>query len=151
VPAPELDELLDASARDPGMPAHVTVLYPFLPVAAIDTSTEQAVASVIARTPALDVTVAEVRRFPGVIYLAPEPAAPLVALTEALVERWPECRPYRGAYEEVVPHLTVAYGDSVPAGVTERLPALFRADEVWLMARACGRWMCRRRFSLGAP
>lgn len=49
------------------------------------------------------------RAVPGVVYLAPKPAALFIAFTQAVVERWPEHQPYGGAYEEIIPHLTVAY------------------------------------------
>ena len=44
----------------------------------------------------------------GVLYLAPEPAEPFGALTEAFAAAWPEYPPYGGSFTDVVPHLTVA-------------------------------------------
>jgi 2'-5' RNA ligase superfamily/Aminoglycoside-2''-adenylyltransferase len=149
VPAASADGLLGESAREAGLPAHVTLLYPFLTTRAIGRDTELTLASVLREVPPFEFVLSEVRRFPGVVYLAPEPAAAFVALTRALVERWPEQQPYGGAYEEIVPHLTVAYGETVPAGLDERLPLTVRAEEVWLMSRSAGRWVCRRAFPLG--
>ena len=42
------------------------------------------------------------------VYLAPEPAAPFVALTEAVGAEFPGFPPYGGAFDEVVPHLTIS-------------------------------------------
>jgi 2'-5' RNA ligase superfamily protein/aminoglycoside-2''-adenylyltransferase len=150
VPVRAVNGLVDRSARDAGMPAHVTLIYPFLAGRAIDHDTELALASLIGETPGFDFTMAQTGRFPGVVYLAPEPAAPFVELTEALARRWPECPPYGGAYEEIVPHLTVANADDPPAGLAKRLPVDARADEVWLMVRIAARWVRRARFPLGA-
>ncbi len=49
-----------------------------------------------------------IRRFPEVLYLAPEPAAPFVALTERLFSLFPEFPPYGGQHAAITPHLTVA-------------------------------------------
>lgn len=132
------------------MPAHVTLLYPFLPVRSVDAVAERTLCSLMLATAAFDFSLASVGRFPGVVYLAPEPAAPFVALTGALVERWPEHPPYGGAYPEVVPHVTLAYGEAVPEDVLARLPLRVRAREVWLMARAFRRWSRLACFPLGA-
>lgn len=55
------------------------------------------------------------------LWLAPEPAEPFRALTEAVVEAFPGFPPYGGAFAEVVPHLTV--GDT---GTPEDLRAAER-------------------------
>jgi hypothetical protein len=149
LPVPGADGLLQSSAREAGIPAHITLLYPFLGPRAIDNEIEGALESLLRAIPAFDFTLADVGRFPGVVYLAPDPAAPFTALVQALADRWPDHQPYGGVFEEIVPHLTVAYGETVPSGLTERLPVKARADEVWLMSRTGGRWVCRASFPLG--
>jgi hypothetical protein len=151
LPVPSADGLLQESAREPGIPAHITLLYPFLAGRAIDADTEAALASLLLEIPAFDFVLAQIARFPGVVYLAPEPAARFVALTEALVARWPEQQPYGGDHQEIVPHLTVSYGAPIPEGLVEKLPLGARAEEVWLMSRAGGRWTRRQSFPLGGP
>lgn len=151
LPVTSADGVLQQSAREPGLPAHITLLYPFLAARSIDEDTEAALASLLLEIPAFDFALSEVGRFPGVVYLAPEPANRFVALTEALVARWPEHQPYGGDYPEIIPHLTVAYGAPIPDGLPERLPLPARADEVWLMSRTAGRWVCRQSFPLGSP
>jgi hypothetical protein len=149
VPVSTADGLLQKSAREAGLPAHITLLYPFLNARAIDAETESALASLLQEVPAFDFALSEIGRFPGVVYLAPEPATPFVALTQALAERWPDHQPYGGAYQETIPHLTVAYGAPIPAGLAEQLPVTARAEEVWLMGRTAGRWVRRGSFPLG--
>jgi 2'-5' RNA ligase len=149
VPVQAADGLLQKSAREAGLPAHITLLYPFLNARAIDEETESMLASLLQELPAFDFALAEIGRFPGVVYVAPDPAGPFVALTNALAERWPDHQPYGGAYRETIPHLTVGYGAPIPDGLAERLPLSARAEEVWLMGRTAGRWVRRRSFPLG--
>src|SRR5665213_1879374 len=149
VPVPAAEGLLQKSAQEAGLPPHITLLYPFLNARAIDDETESTLASLFQEVSSFDFALAGIGRFPGVVYLSPEPATPFVALTQALAERWPDNQPYEGSYQEIIPHLTVAYGAPIPSGLAERLPLTARAEEVWLMSRVAGRWVRRRVFSLG--
>ncbi len=142
-----------------GVPAHVTLIYPFVPPDAIDDALLQTLAAHFAAARPFDVAFPRLARFPGVIYLAPEPAQPFRALIAGLVKRWPEYPPYRGAHEEVVPHLTIAdrrahldlvLMNRVEVGVAPLLPFADRASEVWLMTSRRGRWRRKARFALGA-
>jgi 2'-5' RNA ligase len=149
VPVPGAEDLVQSSAYEAGIPAHITLLYPFLGVRTIDHEVEIALESLLQTIPAFDFTLSKIGRFPGVVYLAPDPVAPFAALVQALVERWPDRQPYGGAHAEVVPHLTVAFGENVPDGLSEQLPMSARVQEVWLMTRVAGRWVRRRSFPLG--
>jgi 2'-5' RNA ligase len=100
-----------------GVPAHVTVIAPFL---APERLTEELIAELRALfgpRPAPRPSFTRIGRFApagdgtGVLYLAPEPADELRALTEAVVARWPEAPPYGGLHVSIVPHLTVAIAD----------------------------------------
>jgi 2'-5' RNA ligase len=107
-----------------GLPAHVTLLFPFPePDADVVAATRETLAGV----EAFDVVFREVRRFPNVPYLVPEPAEPFVALTGALVTRFPAWQPYGGKFDDVIPHLTIADADAPPP-----LPAHARAVEAVL-------------------
>jgi 2'-5' RNA ligase len=134
-------------AANAGMPAHVTLLYPFLRPGRIDAGVERSLGEVLTAFSQFEFTLARVGRFPGVLYLAPEPREAFVRLTEALVARWPGCPPYGGQYEEVVPHLTVAMGTE-PPGVADSLAAALpirtQADRAALMMRRRGEaWATR--------
>lgn len=95
-------------------------------------------------------------RFPGVLYLAPEPAVPFRDLIAALAGRYPEYPPYGGKHDTIVPHLTVAHAadpavlDAVAAAVAGALPLVAVADEATLMEMdPAGRWHTRERFPFG--
>src|SRR5512142_2156523 len=99
VPFAELGVELVGVVND--LPPHVTVLYP-CPGEPLE------IARVLAPFDQFDVTFTRLDRFPGVLWLAPEPAEPFVAMTEAMIARFPDWQPYGGVYRSVIPHLTVA-------------------------------------------
>lgn len=142
-----------------GVPAHVTILYPFVPASEIDDTLLADLEALFARFPAFDLVLGETRRFPGVLYLAPESPAPFVALTEAVVGSYPGFPPYGGVFDEVVPHLTAAEGDVHTLGRAEaeirpRLPITAPVREVVLLEEVepeMARWATRARFPLGQP
>jgi hypothetical protein len=116
-----------------GLPAHVTLLFPFpQPSPEVIGGTRAALAGV----EAFGVVFGEVRRFPNATYLAPEPAEPFARMTHALVRRFPGWPPYGGVHDEVIPHLTVALDeglDEAEAEFTPQLPLHGRAREAVLL------------------
>jgi len=135
----------DSSAAH-GVPAHVTVLYPFIERGRLDDRTIVQLHRLVARHPQFDVSFPRCKRFPGVLYLEPEPAAPFRDLTAQVVESWPAYPPYGGAYERVVPHLTIAEGvdeatmDRIEAAVSGGLPITTRVTEAVLLTFQRSRW-----------
>src|SRR3954471_5576538 len=74
-----------------GVPAHVTILFPFADGADVD---EQAIAEVAASFPAFAFVLDRIGRFEGgPVWLHPEPPEPFVALTEAVRRRFPAYPP----------------------------------------------------------
>lgn len=151
VPVPEAEPHVGAlrlahdSSAARGVPAHVTILFPFLDEADVD---EAAVADLISRFPAFDFELDRVERFPdGTTWLRPSPPLPFVDLTSAVWQRWPECPPYEGAFDEVIPHLTLSES---PIDVQLELPIVARAREVTLIEEdeRSGRWAARLHLPL---
>jgi 2'-5' RNA ligase len=96
-----------------GVPAHVTVLYPFMPPSLIDEQVRDEVAEAVASVPAFEVTFAQTAWFADtVLWLVPEPDQPFRELTAAVWARFPGHAPYRGTYADPIPHLTI--GDGAP-------------------------------------
>jgi 2'-5' RNA ligase len=137
-----------------GVPAHITVLYPFVPPGAMTDATAQSVRDVLARFPAFSFRLSRLRRFPeGAVYLAPEPAEPFVRLTEAFGDEFPDYPPYGGIHAELIPHLTVAQEPDAPADelaeIERHLPIRCIARETWLMVEnANHQWRRRSTFRL---
>ena len=127
-----------------GVPAHVTILFPFADSASLD---ENAVAGLVAAFAAFEFELDRVERFDdGAVWLHPEPSAPFAALIDAVWRRFPDYPPYEGAHDVVIPHLTVS---DVPVEVDIELPISAAAREVTLIEEgADGRWSVRRRFPL---
>ena len=159
---PELSPVVDAwrertsaDRTSIGIPPHVTLLHPFVPAEIVDESLGD-LRELFAATPAFDVAFRELRRWPEMAYLAPEPPEPFTRLTAAIVERWPDYPPYEGIHETVIPHLTVAYGDDallaeVEADVTPKLPIEAHVTEAVLLEELepdFERWGERARFAL---
>lgn len=160
VPVPEAEPSVrrhrfryDSIARR-GVPAHITVLYPFVPPDAMTDAIATAVRDVLAPFPAFSFRLSRLEQFPeGARYLAPQPTEPFVRLTEALTVRFPEFRPYGGIHAEVIPHLTVAQNPAAPAAeiaqLRDHLPIACHASELWLMSEDDDhRWRTRSTFAL---
>jgi 2'-5' RNA ligase len=138
-----------------GMPAHVTLVYPFVPRAEV-AQAEPRLAELVARHDAFDATFARTARFPDVLYLEPEPPGRFLDLTAAIAAAWPEHPPYEGVHETVVPHLTVAESedagllDSIAAEVEPQLPIRQRVEAASLFVEGDdGRWRAHGRLALG--
>lgn len=151
VPVPEAEPQVgelrlahDWSAQR-GVPAHVTILFPFLDASDVD---DAAIADLISRFPAFDFELDRVERFPdGTTWLRPAPSLPFIDLTAAVWQRWPERAPYEGAFDEVIPHLTIS---ETPIDMQLELPILARAREVTLLEEdePSGRWIARLHLPL---
>jgi 2'-5' RNA ligase len=146
-----------------GVPAHITVLHPFMPPAMVTPEVLERAATALRGLGPFDFVLAQVARFPGVLYLEPQPAAPFVALTEALVRAFPRYPPFGGAHDSIVPHLTVAQGDELMlqqaetelrAALQAQGPVAAPCRELCLMHNAGGPWVQWQRLPLhieGAP
>jgi len=160
LPVPEAEPIVGQlrTLHDPqarlGVPAHITLLYPFADPSnlawALPTLTQ-----LFSRIPVFDFSLVEVRRFPAAVYLHPHPPEMFVRLTDLLAQHWPDFPPYGGSFPTVIPHLTVADRatsdtlDSVSDALATRVPIPCRATEVWLMCSDdSGFWSKREVFRL---
>ncbi|HET8751340.1 MAG TPA: 2'-5' RNA ligase family protein [Gaiellaceae bacterium] len=118
------------------LPPHVTVLVPCPGDVA-------AIAEVLSAFGPFNVAFPRLERFPEILWLAPEPAEPFVAMTEAMVDRFPGYPPYGGIHDDIVPHLTVAEAelDDTAARIEPLLPLRSRTESVVLYERVeADRW-----------
>ncbi len=162
LPIPEAEPIVsqlraahDSSAAA-GMPAHVTLLYPFRSYEEIDAACLSKIEEIVSDADPLDITFRGHSRFPAVLWLAPEPVEPIVRLTEIFMSRFPEHPPYGGAFDTITPHLTVAEGDAevleAAAGeMTEALrePLKARVEKCVLFAYERNRWREKQSFPFG--
>ena len=138
-----------------GVPAHVTLLFPFVSAAALEPADLQRAATVVGAATPFEVEFREAMSFDpgateeGVVWLAPKPPDPFIALTNALARAFPGYLPYGGLHDEVIPHLTLANVDvDVPALVgaaTASLPfSATIVTAVLLVEDDAGRWRIER-------
>jgi hypothetical protein len=92
----------------------VTILFPFLPSENLVPDVRRRLAAVATSVDPFEALFNRTGHFPGVIYLAPEPAAPFVRLTELVLSQFPDHPPYGGAFDEIVPHLTICDSEAAP-------------------------------------
>lgn len=140
------------------LPPHVTVFYPFLPPEQIDDAARARLKALFASLPPIACTLGTTGRFAqgSVLYLAPEPAEPFLALGRKIGQTFPAAGPDR---REPVMHVTIAQGG--PAEKLDELDAEFRrehggampwrveAREACLYAKVAGAWRLEAAFALG--
>ncbi len=138
------------------MPAHVTILYPFLPTEQLTTAVRSELETIVAMNPSFTARFAAVERLERLVWLLPFDQAPFLRLTAAIVERWPDCPPYGGMHDEIVAHLTLV--ETTDASILDtaegvgqtRIPFECRVGELRLIvATDAGRWKRRWNLPLG--
>jgi 2'-5' RNA ligase len=140
-----------------GVPSHVTLLFPFLDATALDRSARRVIADVAGGVAPFTVRFERIERFPNVLYLAPEPAEPFRRLTRELAARFPDHPPYGGAFDDVIPHLTIAENAEAPFEaiadeVTPALPIERPVSNLEVLIQTTdGRWHGHWRIRLGRP
>lgn len=116
---------------------HITLLAPFRPRDRLDDpALRRELEAFFARVAPISFALVQVRRFPvGIVYLAPEPAEPFRATTLALAREFPDCPPYEGLFDNVIPHVTIDNGARpVPlpiAGHATVAHLVYSHDSVW--------------------
>ncbi|HSM01008.1 MAG TPA: 2'-5' RNA ligase family protein [Acidimicrobiia bacterium] len=160
VPVPEADPVIHPwrLQHDPaavaGVPAHVTVLFPFVPRSQIGDASRDAVKQIADRTGSFEYLLAEIRWFGSdVVYLAPDPDVVFRGLTAAVWASFPQHPPYGGVHDDPTPHVTIGHaetGDLQPAieAITRSLPIPATADRIELIEFADDRWRTTDSFPL---
>ena len=146
----------DAQASQ-GVPAHVTVLFPFMAPDLVDDAVRRRLVRLFKRHSPFQCRFDRVGRFPATAYLVPMPAGPFVDLTNAVAAEFPDYPPYRGAHAGVIPHLTIADGDAAAADTGEQElradlerdgPVSAHCGSVRLLENSSGTWRTMHDFAL---
>jgi 2'-5' RNA ligase len=139
------------------VPAHVTVLYPFMDSGLIDAEVLGSLREIAAAVPRFEFRLRGIRRFPSSLYLAPEPGDSFSALTGGVQRVFPDYPPFAGKFDSVVPHVTVAHGDEpqlceIEIELRIALPGAgvaARCEEMVLIEFTGVRWEPVQVFALG--
>ncbi len=138
------------------MPAHVSLLYPFVPEPALTGEDERSLRSLAARFPAADVLLEELVTASGFVGVT---VSELQPIADAFRAQWPGLRPYGGRFgAQPAAHVTVAMGADDPtasarvrAAVGSLLPLRTLAAEVQLVVLTEEGWRLRLTTPLGGP
>ncbi len=138
-----------------GVPAHVTILFPFLPTEALTPAVRSVLAGVAAEASPFTALFERVERREQMVWLVPTDQEPFLRLTERVSSLWPEHPPYGGAHDELVAHLTLVDAptarlqDAVHAEAVKAGPFEVRVDELAVVAETPqGTWRTRWRLPL---
>jgi 2'-5' RNA ligase len=164
VAVPEAERVVELLRRQytvdgaEGMPPHITLLYPFADADTLNDDRMRRLTTALSPFRPFAAALSAAGRFQRqantVLWLAPEPAEPLIAMTEALAAEFPEHPPYGGVFESTVPHLTVAVTseldllDRIESRLLDELPIETRIEEVRLYEHRPGAWQLVTRFRL---
>jgi 2'-5' RNA ligase len=167
VPIPQIQPLVGLVRREhtpdgaEGMPAHVTLLYPFADTEVLVAARLSRVREVVGRFSRFEVELTSVGHFHQregtILWISVEPPHPLVVLTEALVTEFPEHPAYGGKFDSIVPHLTVAVSadldvlDRIGKQIALGLPIRAPIEKVGLYEHATTGWRLGTQFQLRAP
>jgi 2'-5' RNA ligase len=139
-----------------GVPAHITVLFPFAAPDRLDEVTITTLREVFTASAPFTFHLTRTAWFGDkVLWLAPEPRAPFERLTKLVADAFPSFPPYGGQFSEVVPHLTVGDHGTLQQlvdaehEIRRHLPISAAADALSLMVeRSGGRWKRLATFPL---
>ena len=163
VPVPEaepwvkdLRERYDPTAAV-GVPAHITVLFPFISPDLLTDSDLAKATDTFQRFRPFEFRLEQIDRFPESLYFVPEPNEPFISLTEAIVREFPEYPPYGGKFPKIIPHLTVAnrsaefsaIAEAELSGIMKELgPIHAICNVVELYENSTGHWRWAQSFPL---
>lgn len=149
-------ERLDANAPL-GIPAHITVLFPFMPPEMIDAAARTRLERLFADVSRFSFRLTGTRWFgEEVLWLAPHDPGPFRVLTRRVYRAFPAFPPFEGQFADTVPHLTIGHGHplkdlhTAEEDIQVHLPIAGDATAVTLMTQqtAGGQWAKAATFTL---
>ncbi|MEU6660087.1 2'-5' RNA ligase family protein [Streptomyces sp. NPDC046821] len=150
---PEANPLLEAAAQvtphlvRKGLPAHVSLLYPFLPTEEVTAGVDAEVRDLAASLRTVETELTDFAEAPGFVGMAVPALRPLA---DAFYARWPHIAPYGGRFgQRPEPHVTLVTGASpeeaelVREKVRPLLPLRVTAWRADLVVRTDRDWRLR--------
>lgn len=140
------------------IPPHVTLAIPFKPLESVTSEVIKLLTEFFEEIHEFDFNLENVRWFgTDVVYLEPSNADMFRSIVARLQVSFPDFRPYDGAFESVIPHVTLSeHGSLADRRILARhapkfTPISAHASHVWLMSDARGRddWSIVKIFRLG--
>lgn len=155
LPLEPVDDSAEAfrEAYDPaaklGVPAHITLIFPFVPLEDFGVDAERTLELVMQGSTPFSYELDRVGTFDEVAYLAPVSDGPFLALIECLTKAFPDYPPYGGAHEVIVPHLTVGAANCAEQAARQiDLPVRGVAEQALLLRQSGKHWVTHKHFRL---
>jgi 2'-5' RNA ligase len=150
------------STVDRGIPAHVTILFPFVQARDVGPTLVDRLRALFAPVEPFGCELARVDSFPGYAWLAPEPADRFLELMTIAHREFPDLPPYGDAAIDPIPHCTVGAADEperlaeivvdVRAALAPRLPIACAVEAVTILEELGDEtWLERETVPLGRP
>ena len=119
------------------LPAHITVLFPFVPQEQMDAAA-QTIQSICATIKPFEITLSGYGQFPGTVFMQPANPEPIKAVFRKIYDAFPLFPPYGGAFgNDIHPHVTVAEFKSEIEQrsilLPDYAPITFRAERLHLL------------------
>ncbi|MBM3679712.1 MAG: 2'-5' RNA ligase family protein [Actinobacteria bacterium] len=142
-----------------GLPLHITVLFPFVPLALVDEEVLRLATASFAAVPAFEASLTAVGAFERHVWLAPEPDERFQALIAAARAAFPAYPLYGDPSHDPVPHATIGEADDATAlaraaeqELGPGLPVAFAVSAVTMLTEGEeGLWRRHATFALGPP
>lgn len=139
-----------------GMPAHVTLLFPFKAPDFITEKVINKIGEIFSNVKQFPFVLNKIGTFPHVIFLEPNPRESFIELTEAIARQFPENPPWEGKYSSINPHITIGskideqkmndIKEKITQDIKNKLPIKTNATEAWLMVKNSDAWKIKRKF-----
>jgi 2'-5' RNA ligase len=119
------------------MAAHITILFPFVPVERLDNACD-ILRDLCASIEPFDVTMNGYNHFAGVAYMQPQDDKPIRALCQKVFAAFPDTPPYWGMHgNDPIPHMTIgefaSEAEQAQAILPDYAPITFRAARLHVM------------------
>lgn len=139
-----------------GVPAHVTILFPFLPSDALTEDVRSTLARIAGGRRRFVARFEHAGRPDGRVWILPGDQRPFLDLTAAVAACWPDYPPYEGIHDELIAHLTLVESaddgarDAAWLAATDAGGFEAAVDEVTVITEdAAGGWHLRWSLPLG--
>ncbi|HLY27070.1 MAG TPA: 2'-5' RNA ligase family protein [Aggregatilineales bacterium] len=121
------------------VPAHLTILYPFVAYERLDEACAKLV-SICAEIAPFEITMEGYGEFPSALYMTPRNPQPIKRVFHRVYRDFPECLPYGGAFgDDLTPHMTVGEFETpeelhgAKAALPRYAPITFRATRLHVL------------------
>jgi len=121
------------------VPAHITLMFPFVPYEQLDTAA-QTVQSICSAIAPFAITIAGYDQIPGVIIMQPANPEPIKTVFRQIYYAFPLYSPYGGAFgNDIHPHMTVGEfkneDEQRAVWLPDYAPITFRAERIYISYR----------------